>query len=67
MVICVLSLVCVQAKAGGDPAQAAVDSIEKALENYEVFKVKIVHVPDYVESRIRFDPKGLEKSIATAR
>lgn len=60
MVICVLLLICVQAKAGGDQAQSAVNSIENALENYQVFKVEIVQVPGYVESRIQFDPKGLQ-------
>jgi len=59
-VICILLLICVQAKASGNRAQSAVNSIEKALENYQVFKVEIVHVPEYVESRTQFDTKGLE-------
>lgn len=59
-VVCMLLLVCVEAKAGGDQAQSVVNAIEKALENYQVFKVEIVQVPGYVESPIRIDSKRLE-------
>jgi hypothetical protein len=59
-VIYVFLPVCVQADAGGNQAQSVVSGIGKALENYQVFKVEIVLVPGYVESRTRFDSKGLE-------
>ena len=59
-VLCTLLLICVQTQASDNRAQSAVNSIEKALESYQVFKVEIVQVPEYVESRTQFDSKGLE-------
>jgi hypothetical protein len=59
-VTCTLLLVCVQTQATDNRAQSAVNSIGKALESYQVFKVEIVQVPGYVEARTQFDSKGLE-------